>query len=204
MASPLSDPAVVQLERGRAGSKLPGGVQACDVGAWSVDTDRHGLNVRAEPSVRSRILGTLPPPFRFTAASEAAPNEGYRTEFRIVGFKDGWFLIEGATPPGKRYLDDGEYPRRHPHPFAGRGFVPAGMVGAQYANGGTRMGGLFAKPREDAPWMPAKNEAGDPISVDGGPKRILGCSGSWAHVESHDGVRGWWRGLCSNQVTNCS
>jgi hypothetical protein len=22
--------------------------------------------------------------------------------------------------------------------------------------------------------------------------------------ESHDGVRGWWRGLCSNQVTNCS
>jgi len=21
---------------------------------------------------------------------------------------------------------------------------------------------------------------------------------------SHDGVRGWWRSLCSNQVTNCS
>ena len=23
-------------------------------------------------------------------------------------------------------------------------------------------------------------------------------------VESHDGVRGWWRALCSSQVTNCS
>ena len=45
------------------------------------------------------------------------------------------------------------------------------------------------------------NDLGD---TDGGPKRIFACSGLWGLVESEDGVRGWWRSLCSNQVTNCS
>ncbi|MGY3074508.1 hypothetical protein ACVWZZ_000879 [Bradyrhizobium sp. LM6.10] len=36
-------------------------------------------------------------------------------------------------------------------------------------------------------------------TTDGGPKRSLR-----GLVESQDGVRGWWRALCSNQVTNCS
>ena len=89
----LPDPGVVQLERGRPTGMLPPGVQACDLHAWSNDTDRKGLNVRAEPSVQARVLGILLAPFQFKAASEAAPNEGYRTEFRIIGFKDGWFLI---------------------------------------------------------------------------------------------------------------
>ena len=26
----------------------------------------------------------------------------------------------------------------------------------------------------------------------------------WALTRSRDGQRGWWRGICSNQVTNCS
>jgi hypothetical protein len=35
--------------------------------------------------------------------------------------------------------------------------------------------------------------------------RIIGFKdGWWGLVESEDGVRGWWRSLCSNQVTNCS
>jgi hypothetical protein len=40
--------------------------------------------------------------------------------------------------------------------------------------------------------------------ADGGPKRIFASSGYWGLVESENGVRGWWRSLCSNQVTNCS
>jgi hypothetical protein len=48
------------------------------------------------------------------------------------------------------------------------------------------------------------NAHGGEISTDGGPKRILSCRGPWAEVESHDGKRGWWRLLRSNQVTNCS
>ncbi|MDB5566033.1 MAG: hypothetical protein JWP84_2599 [Tardiphaga sp.] len=184
-------------------SALPDGTMPCDLRAWSSDTDPNGLNVRAQPSATSKVLGTLPPPYKFKSKSENAPDGGWLTEFSIVGFKDGWFLIEGAKPPGRDYEGD-DYPRRHPKPYAGRGWVAASKVGAAYANGDTRMGGLFQAPHVDAKWTPATGDGGGEISADGGPKRILACSGFWALVESHDGIRGWWRRLCSSQVTNCS
>ncbi|KRR14138.1 hypothetical protein CQ12_35090 [Bradyrhizobium jicamae] len=192
-----------ELAAGRA--KLPDGTEPCSLGAWSEDRDPKGLNVRAEPSVKARVLGTLPPPYRLKMGGrENTPDDGWLTEFRIIGFKDGWFLIEGAKPPGKDYEDEKFYPRSAPKPYAGRGWVAANKVGANYANGGTRMGGLFQAPFVDAPWTPAGRKLGGTLDTDGGPKRLLACSGHWGLVESHDGVRGWWRSLCSNQVTNCS
>jgi hypothetical protein len=184
---------------------LPDRTEPCSLGAWSIDKDPHGLNVRAEPSTTARVLGTLPPPYRLKlGGAENTPDGGWLTEFRIIGFKNGWFLIEGARPPGKDYEDEKRYPRSAPKPYAGRGWVAASKIGANYANGGTRAGGLFQAPFVDANWMPAQRELGGPIEGDGGPKRLLACSGFWGLVESHDGVRGWWRALCSNQVTNCS
>jgi len=189
-----------QLADARA--KLPPGTEPCDLRAWSEDKDPKGLNVRAEPSAASRILGTLPPPYRIKG-HDNSPQDGWLTEFRIVGFKNGWFLIEGAKPPGKDYEDESTYPRDAPKPYAGRGWVAANKVGANFSNGGTRMGGLFHAPFVDARWTPVKDKSGNPISVDGGPQRLLACSGPWGLVEAH-GARGWWRSLCSNQVTNCS
>lgn len=91
---------------------------------------------------------------------------------------------------------------------------PPDRVGAQYPNGdlpvravdehGAPAGGLYQAPSIDAAWTPARNEYGSPISGDGAPKRILACSGLWALVESHDGVVGWRRRLCSSQVTSFS
>jgi hypothetical protein len=194
------------LEIAAKAANLPAGTVPCDLHAWSADRDPKGLNVRAEPSTKARVLGTLPPPFQFRAKnrSENTPEAGWLTEFRIVGSKEGWFLIEGAEPPGQRYEDEKVYPRKHPKPYAGRGWVHGSKIGAAFANGQTRMGGLFQAPHMDSKWMPAKREGGYPISADGGPKRVLACSGMWGLVESHDGVIGWWRSLCSNQVTNCS
>lgn len=200
-----SDFAERQAELGAKRAALPEGTEPCDLGAWSEDKDPAGLNVRAEPSVKARVLGKLPPPYRLKmGGSENTPEGGWLTEFRIIGFKDGWFLIESATPPGKAYEDDKRYPRNAPKPYAGRGWVAASKVGANYANGGTRMGGLFQAPHVDAKWMPARRKLDGPLDADDGPKRIFACSGEWALVESHDGVRGWWRSLCSNQVTTCS
>jgi hypothetical protein len=181
---------------------LPPGTQACDLSAWSADPDPRGLNVRSEPSASAPVLGSLSPPLR--PKDGDAEVEPYRTEFRIRGYKNGWFLIEGATPPGADYEDPASYPKDHPKPYSGRGWVAASMVGASYANGGTRAGGLFAEPSARSPWTAAREKDGSPISVGGFPKRIFACSGTWAEVESHDAVRGWWRSLCSNQVTNCS
>ena len=184
---------------------LPPGTEPCSLGAWSEDKDPKGLNVRAEPSAKSRVLGTLPPPYRLRMGGrENTPRGGWLTEFRIIGFKDGWFLIEGAKPPGRDYEDETQYPKNAPKPYAGRGWVAAGKVGANYANGATRMGGLFQAPHVDARWTEAQRKLGGTLDADGGPKRVLACSGHWGLVESEDGVRGWWRALCSNQVTNCS
>jgi hypothetical protein len=192
----------------------PTGTEACDLRGWSIDENPAGLNVYLKPSPDSRFLGTLPPRYSFPGGSEAGPEEGYFTEFDIIGYRDGWFMIEHAEPPGRSYADPDSYPDDHPEPFAGRGWIPADRVGAQYANGdmpvraedenGVPVGGLYQAPSIDAAWTPALNEYGSPISADGGPKRILACSGLWALVESHDGVVGWWRRLCSSQVTNCS
>lgn len=185
---------------------LPAGTEPCAMGVWSEDKDPKGLNVRAEPNAQSKVFGTIPPPFKFKAKnkSENTPEGGWLTEFQVIGYKDGWFLIENAGPPGKEYESEDFYPKNPPKPYSGRGWVAGNKIGAQYANGSTRMGGLFQAPSVDAKWTPAKNQFGGEISADGGPKRILACSGYWALVESHDGVRGWWRSLCSNQVTNCS
>jgi len=192
-------------ELGAKRATLPEGTEPCDLGAWSEDKDPAGLNVRAEASVKARVLGKLPPPYRLKmGGAENTPDGGWLTEFRIIGFKDGWFLIEDATPPGKDYEDEKRYPRNAPKPYAGRGWVAASKIGANYANGYTRMGGLFQAPYVDAKWMPASRKLGGPLDTDDGPKRIFACSGHWALVESHDGVRGWWRSLCSNQVTTCS
>jgi hypothetical protein len=198
----------------RGQAQYPAGTEPCDLGGWSIDDSPGGLAVHLAPSTDSRLLGTLPPRYAFAGASEAGDEDGYFTEFDIIGYRDGWFLIEHAEPPGRAYADPDAYPEDYPDPYAGRGWVPADKVGAQYANGdmpvravdedGAPIGGLYQAPSTEAGWTPAKNGFGGYISADGGPKRIFACSGLWALVESHDGVTGWWRALCSNQVTNCS
>lgn len=189
--------------------QLPAGTTPCDMGGYSIDMDPKGANVRVEPSRNARIVGKLAPPIKAGPKDEAEPGDGlWRTTFRIIGYKDGWFLIEKGLHP----FDDPENIRNMGKrstggvkTYVGRGWIAAGLVGGQYANTGLPPdGALYAEPREDAQKLPAKTKLGAPIGADGSPKKVLACNGNWVQVESFDGVTGWYRTLCSTQVTNCS
>ncbi len=181
---------------------LPQGIEPCSLGAWSKDTDPKGLNVRAAPDAKARVLGIVPPPRKMPKGSEVFGPEPVKAEFRIIGQKDGWFLIEKIKAPGTPYGE--AYPRHLPQPFEGRGWVNGRMIGAAYAHGGLPEGRLYLSPHADAGFLDARDKSGNPISADGSPARILACSGWWALIETDTGQRGWKRSLCSNQVTNCS
>ena len=88
-------------------------------------------------------------------------------------------------------------------PIWGRGWVSANLVDAAFANGGLADGSLRQAPHPDARRTLVKDKAGQRIGVDSAISRVFACSGPWGLVETN-GVVGWWRGLCSNQVTNCS
>jgi len=188
---------------------LPDGVTPCDMGGYSVDMDPQGANVRAEPARNARVVGKLAPPIKTGPKDEAEPGDGlWRTTFRIIGFKDGWFLIEKGLHPFDDPENIANMGRRSTggvKTYTGRGWIAAGLVGGQYANTGLPPeGALYAEPREDGQRFPARTRGGAPIGADGGPKKVLACLGDWVKVESFDGVTGWWRTLCSTQVTNCS
>jgi hypothetical protein len=186
----------------KAAKNLPDGVEPCSLGAWSIDTDPKGLNVRAAPDSKAQVLGIVPPPRKMPKSREAFGPEPVRSEFKIVGAKDGWFLIDKIEAPGVPY--DEVYPRNLPQPFKGRGWVNGRMVGAALANGGLPEGRLYASPHVDSASQEIMDKHGNRIGADTPPRRLLACSGWWGLVEMDGGQRGWWRSLCSNQVTNCS
>lgn len=187
--------------RAEAGA-LPDETEPCMLEAWSSDPDPKGLVVRAGPSVTARALGTVPPPRKAPPEQEAFGPEPLRAEFRVVGWRDGWFLVDRIQAPGEAYGISP--PRGAPRPFAGRGFVSGRMVGAAYANAGLPTGRLYDAPQADASWREARDRHGNPLGPDGSPARILACSGAWALVDTDAGQRGWVRTLCANQATNCS
>lgn len=179
----------------------PTGVTPCHIFGWSASDDPDGLDIHAAPDANAAVTGQVPPPF-VNPASEISSPDGWRTEFTIVGFKDHWFLIDDIQQPGAPY-DEAE--PGAPAAFAGRGWVPADQVMGAYAYTHMPVGWLLQAPDIDAPVAgDIERPAGESLSIDGTLKALLACSGNWGLTDSIDGTRGWWRGICSNQATNCS
>ena len=189
-----------QEEARLARRRLPAGTEPCQISGWSLDTDPAGLNVRAAPAATARVVGRVPPPWN-APGRDGDPGQAYRAEFEIIGYRDGWFHIRAIKAPG---VDYGErYPRSRPQPYRGQGWVSARLVGAALANGNLPPGQLYQAPSRNAAVRRAVRPDGEPVSTGDEVKRLLACSDSWGLVEI-EGVRGWWSGICSNQVTNCS
>ncbi|MDB5531361.1 MAG: hypothetical protein JWR51_4464 [Devosia sp.] len=180
---------------------VPAGVTPCHIFGWSASDDPAGLDIHAVPEIGAEVIGKVQSPF-LNPESEVSPLDGWRAEFTVVGYKDHWFLIDDIQQPGAPY-DEAEPGASAA--FPGRGWVPADQVMGAYANTQMPVGWLLQAPDVDAPIAgDIERPAGESLSIDGTLRAILACSGNWALTDSMDGTRGWWRGICSNQATNCS
>jgi hypothetical protein len=187
-------------------SPLPAGIVECSFGAFSDDRDPAGLNVRAEPDRNARILGRLPPP------TGDRRHSGFLTGADVIGYKKGWFLIEGG------YVEDLD-PQDHPKfaPYAGRGWVAADLMSAQLLRRTIKLAPSETSTDVASLELREGDETEDCCFVR--TRRILACSGDWVHVEvaltrgvkppvktdaPPSAVRGWANGVCTSQTTPCT
>ena len=94
------------------------------------------------------MLGIVPPARQLPPEQDETGSGPLKSEFRIVGYRDGWFLIDKIEAPGAE--SPTPYPRALPQPYQGRGWVSSRMVGAGYAHSGLPEGNLFLSPHADA------------------------------------------------------
>ena len=76
---------------------LPAGVTACRFDAFTDRTKGEDQVIRDAPRSDARVLGHLPL-VRVTNA-DSTESRAEIAQFRVIGFKDGWFLIEDAHYP---------------------------------------------------------------------------------------------------------
>jgi hypothetical protein len=204
--------AVLVLAVPVAAQPLPPDTIACSMSGYSIAKGRAGAPVRAEPNATAKVLGRLAPPQKATAddSHELAVADGvWRTQFQVVGFRQGWFLIEKALHP----YDDpdrrsvlGRRSTGGVKTYTAMGWISLDDVGGKYTYYHRSMtaGALYSEPNADAKRLPAKNALGFDMQGGNSPKTVLGCSGEWVKVESHDGVVGWWKGLCGEPIADCA
>lgn len=180
------------------------GNAVCRIRGWAVSEASTGTAVRSAPADDAPIAGRLPRPY-VTESTDASSTDGWRAEFEITGYRDGWFRIANAKAPGAAY--DDPPPQDFPKTYTGTGWVKATDVTAAYANTDMPVPQLLQSPNVDAqPLAPGEGVAGydGNLAIDTPMVRLHACSANWALTTSRDGQRGWWRGTCSDQATNCS
>lgn len=170
--TPMVDTSAYPRNPNSAGPIVP-----CNVEAYVVDKDPHGLNVRSAPNKTSKIVGNLP------------DQEAEGIVVHITGSSGEWVRIDNAVEAGA------EHNRLF---FKGEGWVSARLLGVEgmaISNGGTN---LYKESTEKSRIL---------IKVPGGDDAIVirGCRGEWMYVE-YKKVSGWAapHTLCANPLTTCS
>jgi hypothetical protein len=185
--------------RAAAQGDLPAGVTACEFNALAGQDEPGGPVLRDAPRNDGRVLGRLPAiKDEHTGFYGGA---GELPEFKVIGFKDGWFLIEEAAYP------EPYRPKLH----TGRGWLESKFVTTHLFRDT-----LKRAPTNDSPDVTYLYGINDgisyqPYSLD---IQLLRCSGRWFEVEiyqpdgktpsgkpaSTDGtVRGWTDRSCTTQ-----
>ena len=167
--------------QGDPSTPLPAGVTACKFAALIKDCEPGGPAIRDAPRQDGREVGRLP------------AQGGELPEIQVIGFKDGWFLIEGAADPGRGWVED-KFVTTHLYRDTLRK-APSNDSSDVSHLYGTRSNGFSYQPYD--------------LEV----QRVLECSGRWLEVEIHrpdattlsgkpaaaaDGtVRGWTDRSCT-------
>ena len=151
---------------------------ACKVGAFVVDPDPQGLNVRAGPNRNAQVIGKLPA--RSTTINVT-----------ITAAMEPWVQIVDAEIAG-----DGKVV------FKGPGWVYGPLLGVEahssYGAGGKRP--PVKVYREANAKSPVVATLTPGLEV-----KLLGCSGQWAKIQ-HEKTTGWLdpASQCANQLTECN
>lgn len=188
---------VAEAEIASKAKGLPAGTVACDFGAWSTDMDPKGLNVRAEPSAKAKVLHRVPPPvLNSKSMAEAGESAPMHSDFRVLGYRDGWFLIDRVRAASVIERTRGASTARR----SMRGWVSASHVGGGFANGDAPGDRLYETPDPRGTYK----KFDDGLIGGVNPKRLLACNGGWVQVELVDGQTGWFRTICWSQMAICN
>lgn len=182
----------------------------CSFGAFVMESDSAGLNVRQSPGPSGKIIGTLPPLLEV---------DGYKVkiEVDVLGGKNGWFYIAHARD---NTMLTGKPARKV---YSGRGWVSGRKLTVKSQS---KFG--YAFPSKGAAVVLSLNDGfdGDRM-VEAG--QLISCQGHWALVEyssidklrteapemmvapptlSQEGlpkghVRAWVDQICGIQETTC-
>jgi hypothetical protein len=190
---------------GAAPEPLPAGVTACQFDALSNPPNGQDLVVRDAPSGEGRVLGPLPAVEVKDFSSARSHREV--AQFRVVGLKDGWFLVEDAQYPTAAQAP----------PYTGRGWVDGNFVTTQLFRDTLKKTPSHAA--EDVVYLYGVDADGIPGTPYNFPlRRIIGCSGPWFEVEAwlpgaktpsgkpaagNGMVRGWTDRSCVRQDGVC-
>jgi hypothetical protein len=184
----------LQTAAGVAATVDTTGATTCVLSGWSSDSDPAGLNIRAAPRADAEIIGRVPQPRQ---GADGKPVEE-AAEFRIIGSRNGWFLITGVKFVGY-YSDDG----KDRAVFAGPGWVFADKV--RFLINRPEVRGAPAGNAQVLSRLQSADRTGGPDSAK--IDHVFGCSGAFAeaavHMDGERPTRGWVTGICSNQVTTC-
>jgi hypothetical protein len=149
---------------------LPAGVTACRFDALSNPPSGQDLAIRDAPRGDARVLGLLPA-IELTNAAFAASHREV-PQFRVVGFRDGWFLVEGAHYPEAA----------QPLPYTGRGWVDGQYITTQLYRDTLRKAPNYSA--DNVVYLNGADMDGVTTTPYGVPvSRIIGCSGPWFEVQ---------------------
>lgn len=169
--------------------------KTCNMGAFVIETDPKGLNVRAEPNASAKILGTIPP-----MRKEKDGTYQVMPEVSVTGAQNGWFKIKEARDNESLMKElVGTKPRKM---FNGEGWVHGSKLTVKsQANRG------YEKPDPKSSVIARRDEGSFDGADDFLSFQLKDCQGSWARVQDKrlkSKNQFWLDSICALQETSCN